>query len=320
MGLCITVDIFSGLNNPSWEIRDPDRTRDCVEFFVRHRAALADIGSGFTGLGFRGVQVHFTDDIGCAGLPPAFELAGGGAQDPYISAELADRLLETMPPEPPPEGAYEAVEAGFSHELREMVRGEIQRIVGKTFGDAQSFAAAKAHQDDELAAEVDEQVMTLGRRTAPCPWDSAPFNPEFWNHPAVQPYNNCYNYGVNYRTDTMAKPGRKHDYEIPATVTGQQVAQGLFKDGLRLFGVDCQPPGGNRVILALVTGAFPNGFRDFHFYRYHAEGHWSHKQAANMARRTDNSGVLITNPYLCDRGIYTEWYGLFQSHNTVLIK
>jgi hypothetical protein len=25
---------------------------------------------------------------------------------------------------------------------------------------------------------------------------------------AIQPYNNCYNYGCDYRTDTFAQPGR----------------------------------------------------------------------------------------------------------------
>jgi hypothetical protein len=34
------------------------------------------------------------------------------------------------------------------------------------------------------------------------------YNPGFWNTPAVQPKNNCYNYAMNWRSDTFAQPGR----------------------------------------------------------------------------------------------------------------
>ena len=34
------------------------------------------------------------------------------------------------------------------------------------------------------------------------------YEPGWWNVPARQPYNNCYNYGTNVRTNTFAQPGR----------------------------------------------------------------------------------------------------------------
>src|SRR5439155_2191799 len=34
------------------------------------------------------------------------------------------------------------------------------------------------------------------------------YEPAWWNVPARQPYNNCYNYATNYRTNTFAQPGR----------------------------------------------------------------------------------------------------------------
>ncbi|MFE6710816.1 hypothetical protein [Streptomyces sp. NPDC057695] len=71
--------------------------------------------------------------------------------------------------------------------------------------------------------------------------------------------------------------------------------------------------------LSSGVSAFSTGVRDFHFHRYHLEGFWSHKRAGNAARRTDESGCLITDPMTCDRGIHTEWFGLFQSNAWVTV-
>ncbi|MFJ5774580.1 hypothetical protein [Streptomyces sp. NPDC093094] len=319
MSIRITLDIFSGRNNPCWEVRDLDQERETVEDFARHQSALGDIGSGFTGLGFRGIKVDFTSDVKIAGLPSSFELAGGGAQDPFASAGLADRVLDTAPHGSHDTDVTDAETKEYWLAMRATAREEISRATRRGFTETQTFEPLYRQEDDGLAAEAEKQLRELNQRSATCAWDAAPFQPDFWNQSSVQPYNNCYNYAVNIRTDTRAKPGRYHGFQISPWVTGSEVAAGVFKDGLNVWGT-CQPEGNNRVIVAMVTGAFSTGVRDFHFYRLDIGGHWSHKMAENMARRTDNSGIPITNPYLCDRGIYTEWNGFFQSHNSVRIK
>ncbi|MCD9194586.1 hypothetical protein [Streptomyces albireticuli] len=327
MGIRVVVDIFSGRPNPSWEIHDADEVRELLELVARNRAAVAEVASGYTGLGFRGVQVELTDDLDTAGLPPRFELAGGGALDPYAGAEIAERLVRTMPAAaagsagPPETGdAGDATgTVGYPEEFLESVCEEIRRTARQGAGGA---TTVEPHDEDDGngPVEAEGQIASLGDGAAlACAYDVTPFNPAFWNSPDTQPHNNCYNFAVNRRTNTFAQPGRAHGYTIPGTVRCNEVATGALRDGLRVWG-NCQPPGSLRYVLALVTGTFPGGFRDYHWYRLHPGGIWAHKPGGTPARNTDNSGRVITDPYTCDRRPYGEWCGLFQSHNSVVIR
>lgn len=51
--------------------------------------------------------------------------------------------------------------------------------------------------------------------------------------------------------------------------------------------------------------------QDYHWYRQDADGYWSHKQGTTAVKRTDDSGMLITDPETCDRGSYTNFVGYF---------
>lgn len=50
---------------------------------------------------------------------------------------------------------------------------------------------------------------------------------------------------------------------------------------------------------------------DYHWYRQDADGLWSHKRGLNPVERTDYSGNLIIDPYIADRGSYTEFLGYY---------
>lgn len=50
---------------------------------------------------------------------------------------------------------------------------------------------------------------------------------------------------------------------------------------------------------------------DYHWYRQDADGMWSHKQGTTPVKRTDESGNLITDPQIADRGRYTVFVGYF---------
>ncbi|MGW2305926.1 hypothetical protein [Streptomyces sp. NPDC001809] len=319
MALRITIDMFSGRPNPSWEVGDPDRVDYLEELLLRTPEARGEVHSGSTGLGFDGVRVEFTEGSGREGLPQRFELAGGAAKDRFASAELATELVGTMPAQLSEGGGIDHG-TWYADAMRTTAVAEIGRTAQ---GDADAAGTAPSRpagqQQTGVTDEVREQVRRLADGSPFCAFDSQVWAPEYWNHPLIEPYNNCYAYAVAIRTDTFARPGRKHGYEIPATMQGFQVAVGLYKDGLSMYGYPCQPPGSNRFVVGLCTGAFSTGVRDFHFYRYHLEGFWSHKRAGNAARRTDESGRLITDPTTCDRGIYTEWYGLFQSNAWVTV-
>ncbi|MFG2668396.1 hypothetical protein ACGFY6_29690 [Streptomyces sp. NPDC048387] len=319
MAMRITIEMFSGRPNPSWEITDLDRLQQLRERLTRKPEARGAVGSGYTGLGFNGVRVDCTESDVPGGLPSSFELAGGGAKDPVASSELAQALVDTIPRDLAEGGGITVGDTSYAEDIRETARGEIERSL---HGESQSgaYSSSKAQREAELPDGWTEQVQALLARTPTCDINSEPFSPGYWNHPDVQYRNNCYNYAVAIRTDTEAWPGRAHGYKIPATMLGFQVAVGLYKDGLHQFGYPCQPWGTRRYVVALCTGAYPSGLRDFHFYRYHIEGFWSHKKSRNEARVYDDSGYWIRDPGVCDRGIYVEVYPyLFQSHDSVTI-
>ncbi len=50
---------------------------------------------------------------------------------------------------------------------------------------------------------------------------------------------------------------------------------------------------------------------DYHWYRQDADGLWSHKQGTLPVTRTDNSGNLIIDPSIADRGSYVEFLGYY---------
>ncbi|NLY75833.1 MAG: hypothetical protein GX075_11085, partial [Firmicutes bacterium] len=62
-----------------------------------------------------------------------------------------------------------------------------------------------------------------------------------------------------------------------------------------------------KVALVISTGED----KGFHWYRQDRNGLWSHKQGPLAVINKDESGNLIYNPRLCDRGIYDYFVGYF---------
>jgi hypothetical protein len=119
--------------------------------------------------------------------------------------------------------------------------------------------------------------------------------------PAAQPRNNCYNYAMDYQSNTFAQPGRISGHPN-AVMQCADVGSAADFDGCTTV---CVGPNKN---VALV--AWP-GY-DFHWYRLHTNGFWGHKPGATAARNTDNQGRVIggaLNPQNCDRGPYTAFCG-----------
>ncbi|MFE2165450.1 hypothetical protein ACFXB3_10325 [Streptomyces sp. NPDC059447] len=318
MAVRITIEMFSGRPDPCWEVGDPDRFQQVRELLARKPQARGAVDSGYTGLGFRGVRVDCTGSDTPLGLPASFELAGGGAPDPVASAELAQALVDTIPPDLAEGGGITIGNTSYADLVRETALQEIERTLHHGSHET-SQKTSEAQREAELPDGWKEQMRALDARAPACGFDSEMWAPDYWNHPTIQPRNNCYAYGVAYKSDTFAVPGKYHGYTIPPAMLTDQVAMGCFKDGLVDFGYPCRQ-GTRRFLVVLCTGAYSSGFRDFHFYRYHVEGFWSHKRAGNPARFVDASGYVIRDPGVCDRDIYTELYPrLLQSHDSVRI-
>lgn len=309
--LRVTIDVFSGRENPTWVIDDPAAVDQLLRRAASNRAALAEVGSGFTDLGFRGIQVDVLSDEVRHGVPTSFEVAGGATEaiggmplDPEGSASLAMELLETLPTEHEMLSSSTEGEGGGVEEFKSYVAEEIARFQSPIH---------VVHEAEELAELLGLRVEEA--LSAVCPWTATPFNPNFWNDPAHITRNNCYNFACNQRTDTFAQPGRAHGYTIPASVSCADVDTGALRDGNHRWG-DCFPGSDFGLwIIAMVTGVL-GGQRDYHWYRLHTGGTWCHKPGGTSARNYDNCGQPIRDPRTACRDGYVSFCGFYQTDYT----
>ena len=146
-----------------------------------------------------------------------------------------------------------------------------------------------------------------------CTLEAGLFNPTFWNAANVRPYNNCYNYATNRRTDTFAQPGRA-TCAGTSTMACSNVSAGASSDGATQ---SCAPSGSApRWYMALVI--WPG--TDYHWYRYQDNGYWGHKPGQTAAKNTDNSGAVIYDPQTANRGGYTSFCGYWFSQSGQIVR
>jgi hypothetical protein len=283
--LRVTIDVFSGRPNPSYVLADTE-ARQLLQDVARRRGAVADVASGFDGLGFRGVVVESLADDGPAelgDLPAAFRLGGGAALDEGNGLDLADRLVRGL--------------VDRDEQQVDASRDAVSYVVDLL--SQPRSAGTPSSTDGADGAAVDPTTCQIERTT---------FKPAFWNDPSTMPHNNCYNYASNWRTNSFAQPGRGAGHQYTALTCGS-VGDAALADGChRRF--DCFPDTEkNRHLVALVIAP---GF-DYHWYRIHsaAEGFWGHKPGQTAARNVDNSNHVVVNPETADRGPYTQFCGYF---------
>jgi hypothetical protein len=308
--LRIEVDMFSGRPNPTWIITDEDQAKQLLEAAASERGALAKPGSGFGGLGLREIRVETLADEGSRvrGVPAEFAVSSFGsadvaAADRKVSGALARRLIETMPLR----SKIRLVEhelTPLDAKLRDLILERIDRDIFKPWKPPVVRPTANPLID-----------TTQDAKCRKCEYEISQFNPAFWNNPATQPYNNCYNYGRNWKTNTFAQPGRAHG-AMTSTMACNTVTTAAMADGLVKRCNPCLPSGEfPRRLMALVIDP---GW-DYHWYRHQRGGFWGHKPGSTPAKNTDNSNVVITNPETCNRGGYTDFCGYFYAGKSVVI-
>jgi hypothetical protein len=296
--------MFSGRPDPEWIITDADEVEDIVEPAAAGRAAAAP-GRGYLGIGFREIRVtRLSDDpLRKRRGRREFALASLAAEDFRESGQLARRVVEAMPLNQDVRlVAHELTP--LTRELRDLILERLERYLA----DPPRISVFKWPPYNPLRTTIkDEQCKN-------CQYEVSQFNPGFWNTPSVQPYNNCYNYGRNWRTDTFAQPGRAHGAQT-STMACSNVTTAAMADGL-VHRCDCLPISEwPRRLMALVIDP---GW-DYHWYRHQRDGFWGHKPGSTAARNTDNSNAIITNPETCDRGGYTDFCGYFYAGKSVVI-
>ena len=265
MSFLLTMDIFSGRENPSWVVSDK-LASELLERFRASEKQLLDAPPSPI-LGYRGIRVA---PIERQEEKPESLLKGEQDEGAvYVSGvpELEEFLIST---------GREILAAPIIEHALDILRRPDFRL-------------------PELAPAVKCPVCVAK--------DAPAYNPGFWNTPARQPHNNCYNYANNQATNTFAQPGRATGKPITGlSCKGvQPSAQG---DGLKpAAGFNAPLAAGQGWYVALVI--WPGV--DYHWYRQDDVGCWSHKPGQTAARDVDNSGNKITDPKTCNRGNYTDF-------------
>lgn len=295
MALRITVDVFSGRPNPTvvvsgLEERELRERLSPARTGAIDRAAAARLAPGAPPLlGYRGLVVEAVDDVPARGAArsratrsAALRVAHGAVigatgprplRDPSVEAYLAS-----------PSGPLRAT--GLDPRLLDHVAGEIERARHA------AFAAPRARSAVVAAAGAPERCAC-----APL-WD-----PAWWNDGGkVQSGNNCYNYAVDYRSDTYAQPGRASG-AMYASMSAADVRLAALADAL----LDAPPRNrcrGKGHLVALCVSPW-----DFHWYRKQRSGSWTHKPGPDPVTQLDEAGQPIADPRTADRGPYTQFVG-----------
>lgn len=273
MTTIVTVLMYSGKQNPSWELT-PDQTEYLKKILTEKREITLEMSALSAGLlGYTGFLIESYDTA----LPSkAYCFDGIIDLVNQKSLNFVDQksdvesfLLETA------SQALSKKEIGYvAEEIAKNVKGGV------------------ASKNKFLKGSFERLAVP-------------PFNPGKWNIPSVQPYNNCYNYGNDKITNTFAQPGRGSG-TIITDVDCAEVSAAAVRDGLiSVTTTQATPATGHFV--ALVSAPF----FDYHWYRLDNNGMWSHKPGGTPAKNTDNSGKLIADPRTADRGPYTNFCGFF---------
>ena len=277
MSVVVTLDMYSGRPNPSWEIPDAE-AKKLKKMLGKKRKITGTSSPGSAGLlGYRGLLLSTADDTAFPKTMRAFDgiLEVASLDTPnYVDqdSEIEDFLLSTAG-------------KALSDDERNFISQEIQKNVsGGMANSLKNF-----------------EVMAI-----------PPYDPGKWNNNStVRLNNNCYNYANDTITNTFAQPGRGTGKEGPYPPVCSGTSSAAIRDGLAaIASPDISPASGH--ICALVVSTTP-GFFDYHWYRRDSNGMWSHKPGQTAARNTDNAGRTISDPRSCDRGPYNNFCGFFNT-------
>ncbi len=266
--LQVELDIFSGRPNPSWILSGKEEKELLDRVTAEPRVMLPTAATNGR-LGYRGYVVSAVSESVDKKLPSRFRIGG----QPGSESDLNLWLLDTS----------EKIDTEVDDYLREVAAGMIrkdERLPGHS-EDLPDKGALVGCASNYLTSSTDFS---------------------FWNGASYVPYNNCYNYASNYRSNTFAQPGRQGGSTLPFPPTCANAGAGVRLDG---WADSCQASNNLTICLVIWPG------NDFHFYRMCINGRWCHKPGSTPAKNTDDSGNLITNPQTANRGPYTTFCEYF---------
>jgi hypothetical protein len=137
-----------------------------------------------------------------------------------------------------------------------------------------------------------------------------PFDPNFRT-------GNCYTYALGVKALGLARPGQlkmAFSQQLPKSELNiQKISERLKKDGV----IKIREHGGNKPI-DQIFACFVAPELDYHFYRLHPDGTWSHKIGHDDPDGYDFSHDTIHCPLNAKRGDYTDFVGFYRVPRTGL--
>ncbi len=286
--LKIILDLYSGRPNPEYTLSDKTAEKFLREVAL-NKGTTTEIQSVTpTQLGFRGIHFTFESDYlpQFYGLPASFSIANGASILESKGREIAESLLNDLP-------SFTRV---FRHDPIPDVT--LNKWISTQLKDMPFVLFPR---------NVKPERFELEDATLPCPYEKVAFQPDFWNQSDHVRKNNCYNFATNRRTDSFAQPGRAAG-QMYNSINCEEVMKGALADGSHKSDSCFQESEIPRFLMALVVAPGPD-FIDYHWYRQCSDGNWAHKPGQTLARATDNSNRVITDPSTADRGPYTQFCG-----------
>lgn len=292
--MIITIDIFSGRKNPQFDLNEKDAKKFMERFAGKTALSAENVESP---LGFRGFIVDAVSDVKLPdNIPTSFQV--GGVANAGFLAKAKTRKAPAL---------SEAENEDAVKWLLSKAKGAVDEVIFNNIKETLSLRKKATNKPLSVITDEDKLWNKL-QIISGCTIANTAYNPGFWNNdPTVKSNNNCYNYAMNYRSNTFAQPGRKsgHQYTPPPACTN--VKNAAVWDGLKTV---CSGSVKN-VALVIWPGV------DYHWYRRHSEGFWGHKPGSTAAKNTDNNGVIINGstltPFNCARGNYTIFCGYYFS-------
>lgn len=293
MKLKITLDIFSGRENPTFTMEGKEALRlaDKIKFGAAMKAN-ADQVERPSHLGYRGIRVEQMDKQKSKSIPAIMDL--------HDSFAITDKKIMQV----------ENIEAIEDIVLKKILKTRVAKSIKdfeKIFRKELVLSRDYFRKWSDLI--VIGPVIWPPLLVTPCKCGPI-YEPAWWNDGGQKQFNNnCYNYACNHRTDTFAQPGRATG-AMYTSLSGCNVAAGQRSAKMGAVS-DCliDTPAANNAcpaqghLVALVI--WPN--YDFHWYRKDVTGWWSHKPGGTQATNRDNSNNFISDPRNANRGGYTQF-------------
>lgn len=289
MALRVEIDVFSGRPNPVIEV-DDQRAAELLERLGPGRVLDHDEGGPAAPpvLGYRGVVLEQLDR-GREDLPRRIRVVDQKAFGRGLAHELADPTLEEdlLSPRFLEEAAGNLADSGVDDGVDELADRVLQ---------------LRAQLQEVQWWQVPEwwgKIVLPWPKPCPC---GPVYEPNWWNVPSRQPYNNCYNYATNYRTNTYAQPGKAAGAQYTSLNCASVRPAAIADELIDAPGADNMCPSEGHLVALVVAPGW-----DYHWYRKDKTGWWSHKPGGTAATNLDNAGQLIADPMNADRGPYTEF-------------